>query len=182
MILDTLSSSKIFLLNKVQTQIASRPCGLRGLQFSSMKEDTARFLESCLTFEVLNLSNKGIDSDWTSNVLEVWASYDCVQLHPPSNPTQDGEAGCSNTLGAPTGHKLASLCGGWRREAAEATWSVSFQYREEQLSSPKGSHSELDSVGSVLWWEWRITKEQGEFSEHDSLNTDSKMEGEPRGP
>lgn len=70
MILETLSSLKIFLLR--WTQVASRPCGLRDLQFSSMQEKPSVFLESCLTFKVLHLSNRGINSDWTLNVLEIW--------------------------------------------------------------------------------------------------------------
>lgn len=50
-------------------------------------------------------------------------------------------------LGAPTGQKLASLCGGWKREAAEATLSISFQYREEQLSSSQGKPFRVGQCG-----------------------------------
>lgn len=46
------------ILTKVQTRVTSRPCGLRGLQFSPMQEKPAGFLESCFPFEVLSLSNK----------------------------------------------------------------------------------------------------------------------------
>lgn len=64
MISDALSSLKI--------QVISRPCGLRGLQFSPMQEEPAGLLESCFPFEVLSLSNEGIDPDPTSAVLEIW--------------------------------------------------------------------------------------------------------------
>lgn len=149
MILDTLVRRNIFDEDKVKTQIANRPCGLRDLQFSSVQEDTARFLESCLTFKVLNLSNKGIDSDWTSNVLEIWASYDCVQLHPPSSPTQDGEAGCSSMLGAPTGQKLASL---WGLEKG-SSWSNTISFLPVQrrtIELPQGKPFRVGQCGVCL--------------------------------
>lgn len=55
-----------------------------------------------------------------------------------SNPTQDGEQAHSSIWGGPSGQELASLCGGWRREAAEATLPVSFPFRREQSSSSQG--------------------------------------------
>lgn len=55
-----------------------------------------------------------------------------------SNPTQDGEQAHSSIWEGPSGQELASFCGGWRREAAEATLSVSFPFRREQSSSSQG--------------------------------------------
>lgn len=66
-----------------------------------------------------------------------------------SNPTQDGETGPTQHL-RPSGQTLASLRGGWRSEAAEATLSVSFSFRREQSRSSRGKPFGFGQCGVCL--------------------------------
>lgn len=68
-----------------------------------------------------------------------------------SSPTQDGEQTHPSIWGGPSGQELASLCGGWRREAAEATLSVSFLFRREQLSSSRGEAFRILTVWGLSY-------------------------------
>lgn len=96
----------------------------------------------------------GQDSLW--NVLQLWhcmilGEIGYLQLNPhlPIPHKMEKQAHPS-IWGGPSGPKLSSLCGGWRREAAEATQSVCFPFRREQLSSSQGKPCGFGQCGVCL--------------------------------
>lgn len=87
-----------------------------------------------------------------------------------SNPTQDGEQRHPSIWGGPSGQELVSLCGGWRREAAEATLSVSFPFRREQSSSSQGKPFGFWQCGVCLMTGMEDYCRMGVLSGRDSEN------------
>lgn len=160
MVLDILSAFKIFLPTNVQT-IREEPLWNKekqGVYFSPKQRELAEWPEdSHCSFWGLLIWAAG---DWTGLALKRLAALVFLdswryQLSPTgctsSSPTQDGEQTRPSIWGGPSGPELASLCGGWRREAAEATLSASFLLTREQLSSSRGEAGRILTVWGLSY-------------------------------
>lgn len=145
MVLDILSAFKIFLPTNIQT-IREEPLRNKEKQYTLVpsRENWLHDLKTVIAAGSPHLSSRWLD--WISSEMScssdgplILGGINCLQLDAHLPVPHKMEIDPVPVFGSSTQDKSWPLSvGEWRREAAEATLSVSFLFRREQLSSSPG--------------------------------------------